>query len=316
MKILLTIILNLGFNLLIISQNSCVLTKDKTIELYKTLYLSSEIDSIIWNGNIKKCFCGTLKSDIYQKAQDRINFFRVMNGLTEVKINSKFNKEAQEAALLIKANNQLTHYPNKSMECYTELASNGCKKSCLSLTDYKNFPSTAFITGFIWDFGESNYFVGHRRWILYSRLKEFGYGATNNSEAILTVDGVSYDSIALPEFIAYPWNGYVPFNLIFPKWSFSIPETKKVDFKNTIILMTDEIGKEIQIEKLKERKNFLDNTVVWIAKDLFTDSEIAYGQNKLEEKGYLNKKIKVQIKNVVIDGVNKDFEYFVEPIKY
>ena len=239
-----------------------------------------------------------------------------MNGLNEIKINFKFNREAQEAALLIKANNQLTHYPVKSMKCFTESASNGCKKSCLAFTDYKNFPLTSFITEFIWDFGESNYYVGHRRWILYSKLKEFGYGATNNTESLLTADGVSHDSIALPKFIAYPWKGYVPVNLIFPKWSFSIPEGPEVDFKNTIILMTNELGKSILIEKLKERKNYLDNTIVWTAKGLFTDYEIACGQNKLEEKGYLNKKIKVQIRNVIVNGDSKDFEYYVEPIKY
>lgn len=309
MKTLLIIILNLGFSLLAICQDS-TLTKEKTIELYKTLYLSSEIDSMPWKGDVKQCYCGTINNDIYQKAQDRINFFRLMNGLSEVKMNPRFNKEAQAAAFLVKVNNRLTHYPNHTMKCFTELAFNGCSKSNLGLINFEFFPSTSFITHFIEDDGENNYYVGHRRWILYSKLKEFGYGATNNSEALLTVDGISYKSIVSPEFTAYPWNGYVPFNLIFPRWSFSIPEGKTVDFKNTIILMTDGTGKKIQVEKL-EYKEHLDNTIVWIPIGLFDD-----GINKLEEKGYLNKKIRVQINNVLIDGVNKNYEYYVEPFKY
>ena len=46
MKALIITILNWGFILPIISQNPYIITKDKTIELYKNLYLSSEIDSI------------------------------------------------------------------------------------------------------------------------------------------------------------------------------------------------------------------------------------------------------------------------------
>ena len=84
--------------------------------------------------------------------------------------------------------------------------------------------------------------MGHRKWILYTKLIEFGYGATDKCEALLTSDGVSYDSVYYPEFIAYPWNGYVPANLIFPKWSFSIPQDKIVDFSQTTISMCDGQG--------------------------------------------------------------------------
>ena len=312
---ILTILLIMLCNFNTSAQQIKTLTKIEVSALYNKLYKSSKIDSIEWNGQEQKCLSGQLQENIYKKAEDRINFFRIASGLNEVKLNPKFNLDAQNAALFVKANNKLTHFPKKQMKCYSESAANGCIKSCLGFTDFANFQETSFITGFIQDFGEDNYFVGHRKWILYTKLVEFGYGATDKTEALLTADGISNDSISAPEFIAYPWNGYVPVNLIFPKWSFSIPENKIVDFSQVTISMFDSEGKEIKTEMLKEFRNYLDHTIVWTAKGLFTDYDIQYGLNKLEENGFLDKKIKVLIQKVKIDGSFKQYEYFVEPFK-
>lgn len=297
------------------AQMSRTLSKEEVIKLYKNLYLSSKIDSINWNGNVKKCQCGILDSVIYKKAEDRINFFRLVEGLPSVKINAAFNKDAQEAALLTKANDMLTHAPTKDLKCYSDLAYSGCSKSCLSFSEFEYYPETSFITGFMYDYGESNYYVGHRRWLLYSKLSEFGYGATNATEAVLTTSGIASDTKVQNEFIAYPWSGFVPVELIFPKWSFSIPADKNVDFSKATISMYKSDGSLIQCVKLKEYKNYLDHTMVWDAKGLFSADEIMYQKNSLEEKGYLDKKIKVVIKNVSVDGVMKNYEYFVEPFK-
>ena len=297
------------------SQQSPGLSREKVAELYKRLYLSSEIDSFPWKGDVRKCESGTLDTSIYLKAENRINFFRLMNGLGIVKVNRKFNKEAQDAALLTKANNLLTHAPTKDMKCFSTSAYNGCSKSCLGISDFKNFHSTGFITGYIWDIGDDNYFVGHRKWILYTKLKEFGYGATDKTDALLVVDGISYDSMPQPEYIAYPWNGFVPVNLIFPKWSFSIPQDKKVDFINAVIVMTMPDGRVLPVEKLKENKNFLDHTLVWTARGVFSPNEIEYGLNSMAEQGFLEKKIKVVIRNVMVDGKRVNYEYNVVPVK-
>ena len=299
---------------LVLSQEKVPLSKERTVILYDSLYKSSEINKIQWNGNLKTCNPGTLPKDLYKKAENRINFFRLVNGLTTVRNNENLNENAQNSALLSKANNKLTHFPEQSMKCYSESANLGCQKSCLSLTNWDDFPKTYFITSFIDDYGKSNYFVGHRRWLLYTKLKEFGYGATNSSESLLTADGTDDEIIQDVEFVAYPWSGFVPVDLIFPKWSFSIDENKKVNFKNVKIVITDSNGRNIEIKKLPQKYNFLDHTIVWTVTGLFSYKEIYYSQNNLVEKGYLNKKIKVQIKNVQVDGKRKDFEYFVEPI--
>jgi hypothetical protein len=315
MKIVTTILVLFGLIQISISQTSERLSKKELLHLYDSLYVSSKVESIVWNGNVKNCNPGTVSAEIFKKAQDRINFFRIVSGLPEIKLNKRFNEEAQSSALLIKANNFLTHSPASTVKCYSVSASNGCAKSCIGFTDYINYPKTSFITGFIKDYGSDNYYVGHRRWLLYSKLSEFGYGATDNSESILTVDGINNDSITCPDYITYPWSGFVPVDLIFPKWSFSIDQEKDVDFSKATISMTFGNGKVIKVKKLKEYKNYLDHTLVWNATGLFTPEEIKSGVNKLAENGFLNAIIKITIKNVTVDGTVKNYNYFIIPIE-
>lgn len=315
MKILNVILLLITIAETAFSQQSCILTKEQVNDLYFLLYTPSEVTSTGWRGSVSNCSSGTINADIYKKVEDRINFFRLVNGLNTVKNNPKLNQPAQDAALLIKANDILTHYPDKSMKCFSQSAYDGCSKSCLGQFDFENFPEAAFITGYIQDYGESNYYVGHRKWVLYSKLTSFGYGATDETDALLTVDGVSNNQTVTVDYIAYPWYGYVPVRLIFPKWSFSIPDSKTVDFSNATISMTDDRGKTIAIERQPEKKDLLDHTIVWIVKGLFSDHDIQYTENRLAENGYLNRRITVKISNVKVDGNTRNYEYFVEPFQ-
>jgi len=312
LPILFLVFTSTGF---IFSQQPKMLSQEQVTELYKRLYQTSEIGSTGWKGSTSSCTSGTIDQSIYKKAEDRINFFRLAVGLNEIKHDPSFDQLAQDAALFTKTNNVLTHTPDKSMKCYSESAYSGCNKSCLAFMDFKNFPLTAFITGYIQDYGDDNYFIGHRKWLLYTKLSSFSYGATDNTDAVLTANGINYSEATSVDYVAYPWNGYVPVHLIFPKWSFSIPEDKKVDFSNTTISMFDDKGNPIPLKKLQLYENYLDHTVVWTVNGLFTDYEMKYGQNNLEQNGWLNRPIKVKIKNVKVNDEIKNYEYVVQPFK-
>lgn len=288
------------------------ISKSQTIDWYKSLYLTTALEQMDY---VKGTACdpGKIAEHIYQKAEDRINFFRQVNGLHAVKINSKFNGEAQAAAHWCSINNHLDHFPQKGTKCFSDAAYNGCSKSCLGFTDFEYFKSTAFISGFIQDFGESNYFVGHRRCILASNLESFGYGATANTEALHVIAGMTAEPDTLPEFIAYPWHGYVPVDLIYAKWSFSIPQSVKADLKDAVVIMRDGNGKSIALHQYKFY-SYMDPTIVWRVDGMFTKEEIEYGKNGLEEKGFVGQRITVEVKNVLIEGKRKDYNYFVEII--
>lgn len=277
--------------------------------LYHDYYLASAVDSIDWT-NKGNCDPGAIPEDIYVKAEKRINFFRLVNRLPVIKINADKQKEAQAAAFLMMKNNYLTHQPSKNAKCYSKAAADGAAHSCLAITDYHYYGSTAFLTGFVEDSGKENYFVGHRRWILYSKAKAFSYGATKTSEALYCNEFRS-DTIK-NEFMAYPWNGYVPYNLIFSKWCFIIPESHQVDFSQMKIVISDKAGKPLPFELYPSKEGFPDKTISWKMTSLFTQEEEEQGQNKLIEKGFIGNEIMVQIFNVIVDKQSKSYRYKIK----
>ena len=289
------------------------LNYQQTVNYYQKLYNHTPV-SFMWNGSVEKCQAGIIPDEILILAQKRINFFRAVNGLSPISINPLLNPAAQEAALIMASNAKLSHYPDPSWNCYSELGAKGAKVSNLTLGNYDMISPKSLITGFIWDYGYPNYFVGHRRWLLYSRLAEVGYGLTTNSEAVNVAEGIDKTAPKnLPDFIAYPWNGFVPVDLIFPKWSFSIPEGELVDFSNVQVSMKDWNGKELTIKLFPEKK-MLDPTITWEASDLFTPYEIKYGLNSMKEKGFVGHVIEVKISNVLVGGKLKNYIYKVSVI--
>jgi uncharacterized protein YkwD len=286
------------------------LSKEETLRLYRELYLASAIDTIVWNGSVQECRPGTLQAAIYTKATDRINFFRLMNGLPKIRISAGNNKYPQAAALMMRANDQLNHNPPKTWKCYSAEGYKGASRSCLSTTNFHYFRATAFITSFIEDNGDENYFCGHRRWLLYSRAATMGYGATGATEAVYVDQQYlpPLDTAKAPAFIAYPWKGYVPYKLVFDKWSFALPEGHKVDFSNVQVTVTDETGAVLPLKLYPEKKH-LDPAITWKMLSLFTEQEERYGVNRLKEKGFVGKRLTVMIKGVVVDGRQQDYAY-------
>src|SRR6185312_8522029 len=87
------------------------------------------------------------------------------------------------------------------------------------------------ITGYINDFGANNTEAGHRRWLLYPQTQTMGTGdipagnGFTNANATWVLDG-NYGT-ARPAtrdgFVAWPPPGYVPYPVVFARWSFAYP---------------------------------------------------------------------------------------------
>jgi len=278
--------------------------------LYKNYYLASQVDSINWT-NKGGCDPGIIPSDVYEKAEKRINFFRLMNRLPSIKITGTKQKEAQAAAFMMDKNKALSHDPPASWKCYSKQGADGAKNSCLGMPNFRRLPHTAFITGFIADPGDANYFVGHRRWLLYSKATEFSLGATNNALALYCTYNLSNDTLQ-NDFIAYPWSGYVPYNLIFSKWSFSIPETNEVDFSKVKVSIKNKKGILLPLQLMKEDKTSPERTITWKVQGMFTAEEEKYSENKLKEKGYVGEELIVRIENVSVNKKLRVYEYKIK----
>jgi len=288
--------------------------KKEAINLYTDLYAATRISHIPWNGSTANCNPGEIPTNILKKAETRINYFRKVARLNPVTLSEDFNEKAQHAALMMTANRQISHTPTVNWKCYTDKGNEGARNSNIGISDFENFPEISFVTGFILDYGPINHSIGHRKWLLNSRAQTMGYGATGKHE-IIYVTGVRTEaSPEGPEYIAYPPEGYFPYNLIFEKWSFAIPYGNKVNFKKAKVEMEDSRGKLLSTKILStEDPWYFDPTIVWEAEDLFSQQEIKYVKNNLPEKGYLNKTITVRISHVIVNQERKDYEYKVIP---
>ena len=99
------------------------------------------------------------------------------------------------------------------------------------------------ITGYIWDFGANNYEVGHRRWILYPQTQimaagdvpaESSFEAANATWVFDANFGGPRPATTKP-YVAWPPEGFVPYSLAFPQWSFAL---SNADFSAATVTMT------------------------------------------------------------------------------
>jgi hypothetical protein len=291
------------------AQQPAEITLAELTKFYKEYYLSSAVDSINWKSK-GGCDPGSIPASLDQLAEKRINFFRQMNRLPLIKVTTSKKPEAQAAAFVISKNNALSHDIPSSWKCYSQAAADGAKNSCLGLPNFKYLPQTAFITGFISDPGDGNYFVGHRRWLLNSRATEFSIGATKNSLAIYCTNNLIQDTLK-NTFIAYPWNGYVPYNLVFSKWSFSIPDGNEVDYSNIKLIVKNKKGKSLPLKYLKENQFFPDKTITWKVEGLFSEEDERRSENHLKDKGYVGEEFTVRIEGIIVNKKKANYEYKV-----
>lgn len=267
--------------------------------LYQSLYLSYEGGDSGWNGDRGSCTPGATSESFQEGMLARINYFRSMSGIPALSgFRDEYNQKAQQAALMMSANRQLSHYPDSSWTCYTEGGSEGAGSSNLYLGRH----GVDAITGYIYDPGSGNYAVGHRRWILYPNTQYMGTGDLPGgsgeyaSNALWVFD---LDNLwgARPEtrdpYIAWPPPGYVPKDLIFPRWSFSYPSA---DFSGVQVTVTRE-GGGVGTTLSPVVNGYGDNTLVWELAESLPGGDVTYV---------------VTLSNVVIDGSAQTFSYEVK----
>jgi hypothetical protein len=101
------------------------------------------------------------------------NLYRTMAGLPLVTTSAESNRLAQSCALLMRANNTITHTPPASFRCYTAEAAKTANGSSLT-----SAPAVAGVDGYMIDPGNPTT-IGHRRWILSNWLSEVGFGSAD-----------------------------------------------------------------------------------------------------------------------------------------
>jgi len=278
--------------------------RENSLNYYNSNYLISSPPPINWTGSHGSCDPGTTSPEFQQAVLERINYFRAMAGVPDdVVFSEESNLKAQAAALLMSVNRSLSHDPPETWTCYCTLADEGAGSSNL----YLGINGWEAITGYMRDPGTYNDAVGHRRWILYPQTRFMGTGdipATESypaSNALLVFD--DYMWTPRPDtrdgFVAWPPPGYVPYPVVFTRWSFSYPGA---DFSGATVRMYRE-GTDLTITQAPIKDGYGENTIVWQLTGM--DSGVPWPIPSQDTK------YEISIENVIIDSQVQDFSYEV-----
>ncbi len=241
-----------------VSTDAAGLDREKILLDYEVHYLGTNLTNCGWTGAVSGCNAGTASQESHDKVAERINYYRRMVGLNDdVTLDAAKGAKCQEAALMMKANNQLSHNPPSSWTCYTADGAEAAANSNIAL----GMHSVNAVTGYMDDFGANNKDVGHRRWILYSKAKVMGDGSTDGSNAIWVMgnSGNPYPA-NMPEYFSWPPKNYVPAPLVFDRWSFSKPDA---DFNAATVTMKDASNNSVTVSIIARSVGYGDNAIVW-----------------------------------------------------
>jgi hypothetical protein len=289
--------------------------RDLVRYLYGTMLATSRTVAVGWTGSIAGCSAGTISIAYQDAVRTRVNWFRAMAGVPAGTIlDGVFNAKDQQAALMVSANRQLSHFPPSSWDCYTSDGAEAASRSNLCYWwAYSTWDDPGCVELYVRDHGASNAPVGHRRWLLYPPTDRMGTGDVSETNS----GSQSYPGgnalWVLPstwpprpatreEFVAWPPPGYVPYDQVYPRWSFSYPGA---DFSMASVSMS-EGGQPLPVRLETPANGYGENTLVWVANNLDPDD---FGAGWPRPNG--DRPINVTVSNVLIGGQQRDFSYQV-----
>lgn len=280
--------------------------RDLSRGFYQSVFLASENLSVGWVGDVANCDAGTISQDYMDATLVRVNYFRAMAGVpSDVSLSSEGNLRAQEGALMLSANDELNHYPPLAWLCYTNDGAEALGSG--SLSGGTNGPDSVYSA--FRDNGSNNSSVGHRYSTLLPTTTQMGTGdipEVGEHRARHVSHWVDRDHSApwgavRDEFIAWPPPGYVPYQIVFPRWSLFY---QGADFTAATVDMSK--GNVPVSVRIDSRNNDYRQSIVWIPEGYDPDEYSQIWEHVDEDTTY-----SVAIRNVLINGVSRDFTYEV-----
>lgn len=182
-----------------------------------------------FTSNANGCDAGTTSQDFRDSVVSRVNWYRRMAGLGVVTERAQLSAAAQQAALMMAAQRDLSHSPSSAWTCYTPVGASAAANSNFTLGSL----GIQAVNDYMQDPGKNSLEVGNRRWILYPRLLEIGTGdfpsdyPSISGSNVLYVTGGTFGA-SRPDvreqrgFVAWPPPGYVPVDTVWGRWSFHL----------------------------------------------------------------------------------------------
>ena len=240
-------------------------TRQAAVDFYRQEY-QPDAPSLDWTGNLTDCLPGEV-SPAYQAALlQRVNYFRRMAGLPSAVLSSTLSTKAQAAALYMARNKSVSHGLDASLPCYTQEANEAAQKSNLHAS-FSPIASLTAIDGYVRDTGLES--LGHRRWLLLPQLEQIGSGDiatgdTNFRVNVLYLITSNNLNAARPAprggFVAWPSPGYVPYQVVYPYWSFSIAGADLISA--SVRMLKDGVPISVTVAPVAMR--YGDNALAWV----------------------------------------------------
>lgn len=277
--------------------------------------------------DVAECTSGIPSDKDKLKVLNRLNELRAIHGLPAVVYNTEGDEITAECSLIIAANNieggslQLSHEPPKSWDCWSQEAYDGCHSSNIHVSWAKNqdiskTDSASIVDGFMIDKNVDS--IGHRRWFLDPWLGHISFGRADYTDGkgtfvigaavkVVHDDKPNVSDLKI-DFVAYPFENYP--KELYPgsniRMSFSVLKDKSNKFNNAsgisfggvaVAIIDSTSNKTIAVSGLQTDTEGIGipNNVSWLA------SGIEY-----------NKKYNVTVRNIVIDNVSYDYQYWFE----
>jgi uncharacterized protein YkwD len=155
-----------------------------------------------WSGDATSCTAGDLSADARVNTLRLVNLYRWLAALPPVTSDPAHDAEDQACALMMRANNMLSHTPPTTWLCYTAEGADGASNSNIS-----GGRSVASVDTYMTDAGNPTT-IGHRRWLLSNSLGPIGIGGTDKASCLWTLRGTG--KVGKP-WMAWPAAGIIPF---------------------------------------------------------------------------------------------------------
>lgn len=284
--------------------------RDISAAFYLSVFSSSENTAIDWTGNFVACDAGDTAVAFKDAVLTRINWYRAMAGVPDSVTfftgSGSYSEKSQEAALIMSSNNSLSHFPPSHWDCYSTDGGEAASNSNLSLGNN----GWGAIDGQMTDNGSNNSAAGHRRWILYPQTQLMGsgdmpdVGNARKANSLWVFDSHTFDSrpSTRDTFVAWPPPGYVPYQVVPPRWSFAYPAA---DFSHASVVVTQG-GQSVDVDLEPISSGAGENTLVWVMAGL---NPVIF--NESWPMPVMDSTYNVDIENVRINGTPTDFNYQV-----
>ncbi|MBM75419.1 MAG: hypothetical protein CMK59_08450 [Proteobacteria bacterium] len=204
----------------------------------------AELTEGVWSGDSQTCQAGTLSDEGIEHALKLVNLYRWICDLPEVQTAEARNEQAQECSLIMHAQGTLSHHPDESFACYSEMGATAASESCLSPTG-----GVEAVDLYMSDPGNETT-LGHRRWILSNWIGPIGLGSTDSYSCMHVGGG---EGTAENLWTAWPPPGTVPIELVnlswqsadITGWSF---QSDTIDLSSAVATITGEDGENLPVE--------------------------------------------------------------------